>query len=399
MQASEEKVECRNVLMTVLVIFFVFAGIEYGLAVHFLDSAMPKWTGFGIATAVLTFLAGVVVLLLLSAALKRAGRRPARHPAEMAVKSQPDQWQKGLQGQVQQIAASSQDLTASAHQSADSAVKITEAMQTIAENVSKQSFAAENASLVSQEIVVKVQAISDGINIIHSLTEKTTGDVDTGRSAISRAVGQMQEIGNSASEVGKAVENLTQGSKEIGAIVELISNIAGQTNLLALNAAIEAARAGEQGRGFAVVAEEVRKLAEESEQASKRIGALVIRNQQDMEQMVAATQKDGEGIDEGMKAVHAADTAFQTIVEAITSLVGEIGSISAAVEEMAMGSGVLIQSIKDIEEESRSNDASVKAVSAAAEQQSASAQEISSSCSVLSELAADMQNTMAKELK
>lgn len=391
MQGNGEGMSCRGVLITVFIMICVLAGVEYGLAAQSLDSLQ-----FAVASMVLAVTVGAAAVALISSAFNRVRQNTRQVPA-LAVQEAAVPWQKGLHGQVEQIAASSQELTASAHQSADSAVKITEAMQTIAENVSKQSFAAENASLISQEIVVKVQAISDGINTIHSLTEKTTGDVDTGRSAISRAVGQMKEIGQSASEVEKAVENLTQGSKEIGAIVELISNIAGQTNLLALNAAIEAARAGEQGRGFAVVAEEVRKLAEESEQASKRIGALVLQNQQDMEQMVTATQKDGQGIAQGMEAVHAADTAFQTIVGAITSLVGEIGTISTAVEEMAMGSGVLIQSIKDIEEESRSNDRSIKAVSAAAEQQSASAQEISSSCSVLSELAADMQNTMAKE--
>ena len=64
-------------------------------------------------------------------------------------------------------------------------------------------------------------------------------------------------------------------SEQIGGIVETITGIAGQTNLLALNAAIEAARAGEQGRGFAVVAEEVRKLAEESQQAAERSPTLI----------------------------------------------------------------------------------------------------------------------------
>ena len=75
-----------------------------------------------------------------------------------------------------------------------------------------------------------------------------------------------RSIETTVNESAEVVTKLGQRSKEIGAIVDTISGIAGQTNLLALNAAIEAARAGEQGRGFSVVADEVRKLAEQSYQ-------------------------------------------------------------------------------------------------------------------------------------
>ena len=80
-------------------------------------------------------------------------------------------------------------------------------------------------------------------------------------------------------------------SQEVGQIVDTISGIAGQTNLLALNAAIEAARAGEQGRGFAVVAEEVRKLAEQSQEAAKHIADLISHIQADTEDAVQAMQE------------------------------------------------------------------------------------------------------------
>ena len=80
---------------------------------------------------------------------------------------------------------------------------------------------------------------------------------------------------DSSRAVTEAIDGLADKSKQIGAIVETITGIAEQTNLLALNTAIEAARAGEQGRGFAVVAEEVRKLAEESQEAAAQIARLI----------------------------------------------------------------------------------------------------------------------------
>ena len=83
-----------------------------------------------------------------------------------------------------------------------------------------------------------------------------------------------------------AIRGLGDKSERIGGIVDTITGIAEQTNLLALNAAIEAARAGEQGRGFAVVAEEVRKLAEESQQAAGQIAGLIGEIQAETEHAV-----------------------------------------------------------------------------------------------------------------
>lgn len=85
----------------------------------------------------------------------------------------------------------------------------------------------------------------------------------------------MQTIEDKTNATASVIGELEGRSKQIGQIVEVISNIAAQTNLLALNAAIEAARAGEAGRGFAVVAEEVRKLAEQSQEAAKQITELI----------------------------------------------------------------------------------------------------------------------------
>src|SRR4029077_13955397 len=99
-------------------------------------------------------------------------------------------------------------------------------------------------------------------------------------------------------------------SEQIGGIVETITGIAGQTNLLALNAAIEAARAGEQGRGFAVVAEEVRKLAEEAQQAAASIATLIGEIQSETEHTVGVVAESGRKTEESSVTVETAREAF-----------------------------------------------------------------------------------------
>src|ERR671930_577698 len=121
-----------------------------------------------------------------------------------------------------------------------------------------------------------------------------------GVGAAEQATEAMRSVRDSSESVTGAIRDLASKSDEIGAIVETITGIAGQTNLLALNAAIEAARAGEQGRGFAVVAEEVRKLAEESQQAAEEIADLVAEIQAETQKTVGIVEDGAKRTEDGV---------------------------------------------------------------------------------------------------
>ena len=192
------------------------------------------------------------------------------------------------------------------------------------------------------------------------------------------------------------VAELGDRSKAIGQIVATISGIAGQTNLLALNAAIEAARAGEQGRGFAVVAEEVRKLAEQSQEATKQISALIGAIQSDTEQAVTAMDNGTREVKLGTEVVNAAGQAFQEIVGLVGQVSDQIKEVSATIEQMAIGSQQIVGSVNQIDLLAKEAAAQAQTVSAATEEQSASMEEIASSSQSLAQLAMELRDAVGK---
>jgi methyl-accepting chemotaxis protein len=158
----------------------------------------------------------------------------------------------------------------------------------------------------------------------------------------------MVRISQSVKDSASTIETLGKNSEQIGEIIKVISDIAEQTNLLALNAAIEAARAGEQGRGFAVVADEVRSLAEKTTTATKEIGDMIKKIQEETSSAVRSMQTGTKDVDNGVMLANQAGQSLKQIVEAIQNVTDMIMQIATAAEEQSATGGEVVSNIESV---------------------------------------------------
>lgn len=305
-----------------------------------------------------------------------------------------------LLGQVsnsaQVVSAASQQLTAGAEQSAATAEQVTIAIDGIAESAEKQAYSANETTTLVTQIVADIEQIVSESGVVASVSEGTADLAAKGGTTVEEAVSQMSHIETSVASSAQVVAKLSDRSIEIGQIIDTISGIANQTNLLALNAAIEAARAGEQGRGFAVVADEVRKLAEQSENAAKQIAHLIGEIQSDTEKAVVAMNKGNEDVKKGTAIVSEAGQMFKEIITVTNNVSEQMRGISASIEHMATNSLKIEAAVKDIDSMSRSNANQTLQVSAATQEQVASVEEIKKASQSLVETANELQNSVNK---
>jgi len=290
-----------------------------------------------------------------------------------------------------QLGASSEELTASAEQSAQAANQVAQAIADVAAGATIQLNTVNKTTKVVEEMSVGIKNIANDAGDVASIAEKASNSAKDGGKTVDEAKRQMASIERTVGESAKVVAKLGENSKEIGQIVGTISGIASQTNLLALNAAIEAARAGEQGRGFAVVAEEVRKLAEQSQDASKHIAKLIHEIQGDTENAVIAMSTGSHEVKLGTEIVNMAGKTFDEIASLIEQVSNQSGSISIAIQQTASASQEIVLSIQHIDEISKEAAGKTQIVSAATEEQMASMEEISSSGHSLVEMADQLQ--------
>lgn len=310
-----------------------------------------------------------------------------------------DSWRDLLGSVMQsssQLAACSQELTATSDQSAQVISQVTQNITEMAYGTEKQQEELSGTVVNIETMSNQVRSIVTDTNLVAEVTQRATITASEGNQSVEKAMSQMVSIEKTVTTSSEMVEKLGQRSKEIGRILEVISGIAGQTNLLALNAAIEAARAGEQGRGFAVVAEEVRKLAEQSQEAAQQISVMINEIQIDTEHAVVAMKIGTQEVKAGTEVVNTAGQAFHTINNLVGNVSKQIEHISESIQVISDSSNHVVVSMQEMNGISKQSVDQAQMISAASEEQAASMQEIAGASRNLAQMAEKLNYSINK---
>ncbi|MBT0961314.1 methyl-accepting chemotaxis protein [Denitromonas iodatirespirans] len=217
-----------------------------------------------------------------------------------------------------------------------------------------------SSSATLEQLSVSLGMTRDSARSTAEVAEASCRIAQAGAAQVSGLADGLAGLAATVGETATAATRLGERSREIDAIVGLISEIAAQTNLLALNAAIEAARAGEQGRGFAVVADEVRVLAQRTGDATREIGERIERVRGDVAEMIGAMAHTQEKVGLSVGDAGQAVEALQRVAANAQRTQALIQDIAAASREQSEASQNIAQDIEQVAQLADANEQLVR---------------------------------------
>lgn len=270
---------------------------------------------------------------------------------------------------VAMVSGAAENVGDASQEVVDSSQGIMRALVEIDAGVSQQAGDAQDCLVQMDGLSQTIERIGEDISYTVKSSEDTKGVVNTGIQAMEALSGQTKDTIKVTSAVKESIKSLEEKSAEIKGFAAIIADIAEQTNLLSLNASIEAARAGDAGRGFAVVAEEIRKLADGSQQAANEINKVVEMIAKQTEATVGTAVKAEKIVEQQAQSVGETKKAFGRIYESTEEVLDNIQKIADYVNSMDSQRGGTLEAISSISAVSEETAASSENVSSIAQRQ------------------------------
>lgn len=301
-----------------------------------------------------------------------------------------------VQNNAQLISSASEELSATTDEAGRAVNQVAQTAAEIAKGAEETGRMVQDAANRTAELSELASSVSREMQVLNQNAQAIGTAAEKGQTAINRATEVIQGIADTTQTNANLAGNLSTKSQQVREIVEMINAIAGQTNLLALNAAIEAARAGEHGRGFAVVAEEVRKLAEQSGQASAQIGAIIHEMLNDIDKVVSESGKTTTAVANGVTTILEANTSFNDINGHISATINKVAVVAQLADRQAQASASLKEAVQNVAAVTEQSAAATETTAASAEEVNASVEEIAANANSLNQVAGELQDAVAK---
>jgi len=261
----------------------------------------------------------------------------------------------GISDSVTQIASAAEELSAVTGQTSA--------------GVNSQKVETDQVAAAMHQMTATVQEVARNAEEASEAAVAADQQAREGDRVVNEAIAQIERLANEVGHSTEAMGELKRESDKIGSVLDVIKSVAQQTNLLALNAAIEAARAGEAGRGFAVVADEVRSLAQRTQKSTEEIEGLIAGLQNGTRHVATIMDNSRELTTSSVDLTRRAGTALESITQTVSAIQAMNQQIAAAAEQQSATAEEINRSVLNVRDVSEQT-------SAASEETAASSVEL-----------------------
>ncbi|MDD2970687.1 MAG: methyl-accepting chemotaxis protein [Lachnospiraceae bacterium] len=297
---------------------------------------------------------------------------------------------------TKEIDHSTQVVSTSAEENSKGSIQIAEAVDEMTLAMKNENEEADHTVACVQEMGNVTRRIEERVEHIHTHANSTLACTEMGNDNMVKYVSQLSKVNQMMEQTSDVANALYTNTRQMNQILDSITAISEQTNLLSLNASIEAARAGDAGRGFAVVATEIRKLSDDTKEATEQINEIIDHVQDGVQEMTNRMRDGLQQLTESTGIADATRKSLREIREGNTFVSEEIQEIVTDMAKMGEMVQNVIQSIKNISTSIARNTSTTMSIAETVAAETANLEEVTAIANTLEDLAGDLRMEISR---